>query len=259
MGSESKPETKGGASRVVALIGMMAAIYYVLLWLPGIPCIGIPQIKMQVGASFAPVMGLLLGPFMGAAAAFVGDVLKTLVPPQVYGLPFIFSPVVSALSAGYVVRRKWKIPFALLLGILVASMFTPVFYPLTEQWKVYILAFFDKIVALALIPVTVSLLKRRGKARFHLLLFLAMFIGIATDKALGCLVFSLPPVYKGLFGVPSAEVARGLFMVSPFIYPVEYVLEALLAYVIALPLLKIMTKVGFLREFLKLEELSKLV
>ncbi len=259
------PKTPVLTSRQAALVGIMAAVYYVLLWLPGIPCIGIPQVKMQVGASFAPIMGIILGPYLGALAAFIGDVIKSVTPPSIYSIPFILCPVLSALNAGFIVRGYWRRALAVLGGILIASMFTPVFNPVTRYWKVYLLAFFDKMIALALIPVVAVILKRvfeeksKTSRLSYIALFLALFIGIASDKAFGCFSFSLPIVYKDVFGVPNASVARGLFTVSPFIYPIEYVLETILAYFIAIPLLKILVRVSYMREFLKLKSLEGVV
>jgi len=248
---------KVSASRKAALIGVMAAVYYVFLWLPGIPAIGIPKVKIDLGASFAPILGLLLGPYLGFLAALLGDVVKVSAPPSVYGLPFVLCPPVSAFAAGYLTRGKWKEAFALLLALLVVAAFTPVFFPITEHGFVYMLGFFDKIIALLLMPIAALLYKKGGKAFFHVTLFIAMFAGNETDAALGNLVFSLPVVYNGIFGIPDVEAVRGLFTVSPFVYPAIRLLQAFLGYIIAVPLLKIIMRVKTLKEFIYLHELEE--
>ena len=241
-------------SKIAALTGVMAAVYYVFLWLPGIPAIGIPKVKIDLGASFAPILGLLLGPYLGFLAALLGDLVKVYTPPSVHGLPFVLCPPVSAFAAGYITRGKWKIPFILLIILLVASMFTPVFYPITSYGYIYLWGFFDKIIALILIPISAYLVKKNKKPQFHIALFLAMFIGNETDATLGNLVFSLPIVYEGIFGVPSAEVVRGLFTLSPLVYPAIRLIQAFIGYIIALPLLKVLSRITVLREFIQLKE-----
>ena len=246
---------KPSPSLIAAYTGVMAAVYYAFLWLPGIPVVGLPQVKIDLGASFAPILGVILGPYLGFLAAFISDIIKVVTPPNIYALPFVLCPPVSAFSASFIVRGKMKEPFILLAAILIAAMFTPVFFPVTAHGLVYFLAYFDKMAALALIPVAVYL-ARMGKTSFHIALFLAMFIGNQTDSALGCTIFALPQVYQGIFGVPSVEVARGLFMASPFVYPVIRLIQAFIGYIIALPLIRVLLRITSLSEFLYIKSLK---
>jgi len=248
------PSNNVSASRRAALMGVMAAVYYVFLWLPGIPAIGIPEVKIDLGASFAPILGLLLGPYLGFLAALLGDIVKVSAPPSIHGLPFILCPPASAFAAGYITRSRWKEPLALLSVLLIAASFTPVFFPITEQGYIYLLGFFDKIIALLLIPVATFLSKSNKKAYFHAALFIAMFIGNETDATLGNLMFSLPVVYNSIFGIPNVEAVRGLFAVSPLVYPAIRLIQAAIGYAIAVPLLKVITRVKTLKEFIYLHE-----
>lgn len=250
------PESSLAASRKAALVGVMAAVYYVFLWLPNVPAVGIPEVKIDLGASFAPILGLLLGPYLGFLAALVGDVVKFLTTPSVYSIPFLLCPPVSAFAAGYLARNRWKEPFILLILLLTAATFTPVFFPVTEHYVVYLLGFFDKIFALLLIPLVPYFLRKSGKLYHHTALFIAMFVGNETDASLGNLVFSLPVVYKGIFGIPDANAVRGLFTISPLVYPAIRVLQAFLGYLIAFSLLRVTAKVRTLREFIRLHEIK---
>ncbi len=253
MNKESIP--KLSSSLIAAYTGIMAAVYYAFLWLPGIPVVGLPQVKIDLGASFAPILGVILGPYLGFLAALVSDIVKVVTPPNIYGLPFILCPPVSAFSASFIVRGRVREPLLLLLAILMMAMFTPVFYPVTIYGNVYILAYFDKIAALILIPVA-AYLARKGRASFHIALFLAMFIGNQTDSALGCTVFALPQVYQGIFGIGDVEVVRGLFTVSPLVYPAIRLIQAFIGYIIAMPLIRVLTRITTLSEFLYIKLLK---
>ncbi len=253
--------TDSKSSLAIALAGVMAAVYYAFLWLPGIPVVGVPQVKIDLGASLAPVLGVILGPYLGFFTTLISDSIKVVTPPNIYGLPFILCPSVSAFSASFIVRGRLVKPAILLLAILVTGMFTPVFYPITTYYSVYLMAYFDKIIALVLMPVAVLLANKskkhfKSKKYFHIALFLAIFIGNEVDSALGCTIFALPQVYQGIFGIPSVDVVRGLFTVSPFIYPVIRVIQSLIGYVIALPLIKVLSKITSLSEFLYVKYLK---
>ncbi len=243
------------ASYLAAYAGVSAAIYYILLWLPGIPVIGLPELRIDIGASIAPVLGIVLGPYLGFAAVLVGNIVKSLTPPSLYAMPFIPAAPLSALGAGLMVEKKWKEPMAIMLIMLVAAMFTPPFNPVTEYWYVYTLAFFDKVAALLLTPLAVMLLKK-GSKYLYAALYLVFLIGRELDKAFGCFVFSLPIVYSGVFGIKKVSVVRALFMVSPAFYVILYLIEATIAFAIAIPLVKALSKVPGLIETLHLKHLK---
>ncbi len=243
------------STRRVALVATLGAIYYALLWLPGIPCVGVPQIKMEIGAAFAPVIGILIGPGLGALTALIADIIKTLTPPKIVAAPFIFCPAVSAFVAGSLYRGRFLPPMLVLVSILIAAMFTPPFFPITVYWYVYVAAFGDKVIALVLLLVLWAYRREIASAKLRpirdLLLYTLLFIAIESDKALGCFVFSLPFIYKGVFGIPNVETVRGIFLASPLIYVAEYILTTLLAFAVAFSLLRIVERVPSIRYFLE--------
>lgn len=243
------------ASYLAAYAGVSAAIYYIFLWLPGLPAVGLPELRIELGASIAPILGIVLGPYVGFAAVLVGNIVKSLTPPSPYGMPFILAAPLSALGAGLLVERRWKEPAAIMLLMLIASMFTPPFNPITEYWYVYMFAFFDKIATLLIIPLAVMLLKK-GSKYLYASLYLVFLIGRELDKAFGCFVFSLPIVYSGVFGISELSVVRMLFMINPAFYVVGYFIEAAIAFAIAIPLVKALSKAPGLMETLHLKYLK---
>ncbi len=246
---------KVSPSYIAGFAGIGAAIYYIFLFLPAVPVIGLPQIKMDLGASLAPLLGLILGPYIGAAAVLVGNIIKTLTPPNPYGVPFIPCAPLSALAAGMLATKRWKIAIGIMLAILISSMFTPPFYPVTEYWYVYMAAYFDKIIAAILIPVTIRMLNSR-KGVQYIALYLIFFIAREFDKALGCFIFSLPPVYSGVFGITKITVVRGLFTVSPLFYVVQYMFEAIIGFAIAIPAIKALLRAPGISEMLFVKNLK---
>jgi len=251
----SRPRPRIAYMTAYTAIGI--AIYYMLLFLPGVPVIGAPQIKMEIGAALSPVFGVLLGPLSGFLAVLIGNVLKFLTTPNLYSLPFIPAAPLSALVAGLLTERKWGISAVIMIAMLITAMFTPPFSPVVEYWYVYLVAFYDKIAALILIPVALWLLRKEKKAQLYTALYLLMFISREFDKAFGCTVFAFPQVYQGVFGIAKVSTVRKLYLVSPLFYLVEYIIEGLVAFAVALPLIEAISRTPGLAENLHVKHLHK--
>jgi hypothetical protein len=63
------------------------------------------------------------------------------------------------------------------------------------------------------------------------------FIGNQADNMWGSEIFAVPIVYQNVFGI-NIETVRFLFVVSPFIYPIIRILQAIIAMVILIPLIR---------------------
>ncbi len=251
--STQKPRTV----YVVAYAAIGAAIYYMLLFLPGIPIIGTPG-KIEIGAAFSPILGVLLGPIPGFGAVLVGNTLKYLTTPSIYSLPFIPAAPLSALAAGFLTEKKWKIPVVVMIAMLIIAMFTPPFNPVTDYWYVYLVAFYDKIAALILIPVIMWLLRKKIKTPYYYIaLYMLMFASREFDKAFGCTIFAIPQVYEGVFGITEISVVRKLYLIAPLYYLINYIIEGLVAFIIAFTLIEAISRVPGLAENLHIRHLYK--
>jgi len=242
-------------SRTVALVAVFAALYFVLSLLPGIPCIGVPQVKIQLEASFASIFGAVLGPYAGGLAALIGTLIAyAWGGGGPYGLPFMFCPALNAVTVGLMFRRRFAAAAAVMAALTASFWLTPVVQPVQEHWLVGLAATFDKMAALILIAPLAFMMKRSGGLQsnggvkasaltFTQMLVIA-FIGNEADNALGNLVFAFPVVYNGIFGF-TLESTRWAFLVSPFAYPIIRSLQALLAAVVGLPLMRALEARGW--------------
>jgi uncharacterized membrane protein len=227
-------------TRQIALMAIFAALFYVLSLIAPIriPVPSVGTMEITFAAMIASIFGLVLGPYLGAAAAFLGAAVTwALTGMSPYGLPFLLSPTLNALITGLIFYRKWKwaaLTFALMIG---AFLFTPPVSPLTENWSIAAAVLFDKIIALALI-LPIGLFGRKmsighGAALF----FLIAFVGNQADNMWGSLAFATPTVYNGIFGY-NTEAVRLAFLASPFLYPAVRIVQALILVAIAIPLMK---------------------
>jgi len=237
-------------SKSIALVAIFAALYYSLSWLPGIPVVGLGNLTIEFEASFASVLGIILGPYLGSFTALVGTILAWTLPPSSgnpYGLPFIIAPVINALIVGLIYIRRWKEAFVIFAVTIFAFLFTPPVSPITDFYYVAVAALFDKIIALLLIIPTAKIQEKYSSLKtLPLLFFFLAFIGNQADSTLGSLVFATPIVYRGVFGILSVDEVRFLFVVSPFFYPAIRIIQAVIATIVAVPLVKALNAAGFI-------------
>lgn len=237
------------SARHVALVAVFAALYYVLsLVSPKIPSIGLPDLRIQLEALMASVFGIILGPYLGALSAFTGALVTWILPPASMvptGAPFLLSPPLNALIVGLIFYRKSKWAFALLGVLISAFLFLPPSQPLSVYYYVPVAVLWDKIIALLLIiPVAILGDKLASRRYIAMLFFIICFIGNQADNMWGADVFSIPLVYNSIFPL-DLEVVRGLFVVSPFIYPAIRLVQAALGTAIAVPLMAALKNTGW--------------
>lgn len=153
-------------TRSISLVAIFSALYYVMSYLPGIPAIGVPGVKIQLEACMASVFGLILGPYLGALASFMGVFVSWALPPgsmSPSGLVFLPSPVINAFLVGLIHGKKWKSAFAILAVLVAAFWFLPPAQPTEQYFLVGVAAMWDKILALLLIVPTTILMERTLK------------------------------------------------------------------------------------------------
>ncbi len=230
----------GLTAKNIALMAIFAALYYVLSLIAPISIpTGVGNLDISFAALFAAVIGLVLGPYLGTLSAFLGAFVSWVLPPSggnLFGLPFLLSPALNALVTGLIFYKRWKFGFAVLGALMVAFLFTPPIWPVTENLYPAIAVLFDKIIALVLIIPVALFAKKLSIARASLFYFLLFFIGNEVDNMWGSLAFATPAVY-GLFGYDVGAV-RLAFLASPFLYPAVRLIQALIGMLIAVPLMQ---------------------
>ncbi|MEM2691829.1 MAG: ECF transporter S component [Candidatus Bathyarchaeia archaeon] len=247
------------STRHIALAAVFASLYYVLsLISPYIPAIGLPDLKIKLEALIASIFGIILGPYLGAFAAFLGALISWVLPPgsmSPYGAPFLLSPPINALVVGLIFYKKWRWAFAIFGMLILAFLFSPPSQPITGHSQIFdpfnpsnaytipiyyvpAAVLWDKLIALLLILPTVKFAKRLSNPKGMPVMFFSLtFVGNQADNMWGCNAFAIPLVYESIFGLP-LEAVRFLFLVSPFIYPAIRLIQATLATIIAVPLVR---------------------
>ncbi len=222
----------GLTTKNVSLVALFAALYAALSLLTfNVSAPGVSQVQISLFALLASVFGLVLGPYLGTLAAFLGAVVSWVLPPSgmsPFGLPFLLSPPINAFVTGSIFYKKWKFAFVAFLALIVAFFFTPPVQPLTDNLWIVAAVETDKIFALLLIIPLTKFSRQfasseKGVYAFYLILG---FIGNQADNMWGTLAFSVPTVYNGIYGLP-LDAVKTAFLVSPFFYPILRLIQAI--------------------------------
>ncbi len=233
-------------TRQIALTAIFAALYVAIsVAIPFAIPMGVAGLEIALPALFATIFGIIIGPYLGTAAAFIGALASlALLGMSPYSVPFLLSPPLNAFVSGSLFYNKWKqaiIPFAV---IMVAFLFTP---PVSgfNSVQIAIWVLWDKILAVALIAPLVLFRKKLTAGLGAAAIFLVAFIGNQADNIWGSFAFALPPVYEGIFQMPM-EAVQLAFLASPFVYPAIRLIQAFIVTIITVPLLQILCKTDWL-------------
>lgn len=118
------------SARDVAFIGVFAALSVVVIRvIPGFPIIGLSESQIKFDAAIAPIYGLILGPYLGSLAAFIGGIVLA---NSWFSVLTSFAPAVSALVAGLLTQKSYtstsrRFPgwaaAAIILGLLILGWY----------------------------------------------------------------------------------------------------------------------------------------
>jgi len=93
-------------ARDVAYIAIFAALSVVVInVIPGFPVFGLSGSQIKFDAAIAPIYGLIMGPYLGFLAAFIGGIVLA---NSWFSVLTSFSPAVSALVAGLLTQRNYS-------------------------------------------------------------------------------------------------------------------------------------------------------
>ena len=247
-------------SRVVelALTASLSAFYVAFRVIPTFPSFGFPGTTFKFGDMVAPLYGILLGPVLGPLAVAIGTVVafSTGSPPQLLGLDFLPASMCAAI-VGLVSRGRRKEAFLLdlaLLGVFLALPFAPGPIQVGSSSVPYVWLY---VVGLALLvsPLTkwasnVVMQPWKGASRRNVLAVLNLALigtlaqhvtgGILTQAVVG-LNFHMVP------GRGRYSTWQAFWTFLFWIYPFERAVIAIIAVLIAVPVILILKVSGLSR------------
>jgi hypothetical protein len=221
------------------LVSALAALDIVLTAVPLIPY------GPSAGALVKPSEGILLGPWGGMFAAFVGGIVSSVIWPStaVLGLATWIPGVIGAFGAGTLLKGRWK-PISAVLAVILLAFFVHPFGP-----AVFLYANWDKVIALGLVYPVFRFAKREMRNRESVraltpVIGLVSFIATELDGATGNLVFLLEA--QPVFGL-TKEMLPALFIPYTFLDPATRVLVGVVCALVLAPVLVAAEKANLLK------------
>jgi len=222
----------------LALAVSFASLYAILWTGPLFPVLGAQGRFIALATIIAPLMGLILGPYVGTVATSIGGFIGWSITQSgpLFFLSFV-PGAAAALCSGLLYNRKWTWTATLYVALFVVMAFYPEIGP---GWLFPYFAWFQLVGLLVLVsPLrskAVNLVHRRTSV-----LELGFGVGIVSSIAtlfghiVGSLLFEI--VYFPTFN-PQVDYWRSLWEALTLLYPLERILIALLATIIGVPLIK---------------------
>ncbi|MEM2321094.1 MAG: ECF transporter S component [Candidatus Bathyarchaeia archaeon] len=178
-------------AKEVALISVFAALQLIISRLPGIPIYGVAEGRIEPQLILMPVMGLILGPWVGGLAAFIGNFIAWLIPTTTFfGMLMLPTVPIGTIVCGSLSRSgnksDWKLAAAILALLNLLWYLSPPgllvpYYPILH------------LLALALILLLRSkiynYIKSDIKRKFAIGVTIAGFSGIMANHMTGNLIY----------------------------------------------------------------------
>ncbi len=178
------------SSRQIAMIALFAALYAVVSRLPGIPTIGGGG-KIEPVAILDPIVGILLGPWVGGLTSLLGNSIAWMIPSVTfYGLLNLPTGPIAAIVSGSLARNtkgsNWKfaaIIYAVLMGLwyLTPPGREVLYYPFLH-WTAFILILIFRGKTHSFLNADATLKKALGA-------IICCFGGIMANSMTGNLIF----------------------------------------------------------------------
>jgi len=224
----------------VSLAASFAGLYAILSALPAFKILG-GQGFINSSAFVEPIIGIVLGPYVGSLSVLIGrSIANLLVPSSPLG-PFSPVPgVLTAFSSGMVGRGKWYVSSILLYGLVILFLV----YPLNQTAPVFPFYVWLHVVAglILIVSSRVSLVKspffKMKAGKLLAMLGTVFFPSTMTGQLSGTLVWEF------LLGDGITGVWKSIGATIMLVFPIERVLITVVACLVGAALIKALEGLG---------------
>ena len=227
----------------VSLSASFAGIYAILSVLPAFKILG-GEGFINTSAFIEPVIGLVLGPYVGSLSVLIGrTIANTLVPSSPLG-PFSPVPgILAAFSSGMTSRGRWRISALLLSGLIIIFLA----YPPNHIAPVF--PYYVWLHAVAVTFLVLSSRLRSVKPPFSNLRAATLLVGLGLtffpSTMTGQLAGTL--VWEFLLGEGITGIWRTLGTTIMAVFPVERTLITIIACLLGGTLVKALGGLSILK------------
>ena len=229
-------KSKRLTAKDASLIVCFTALYLVLGFLPISPIIGLPGQTITAAAIIAPIMGILLGPYVGTLSAFLGGVIGFFF--GYFSPPSLVSGVFAVLCAGMLCRGKRS----LCVFTYFSLMFLFGFYPFVGPVWLYPPLMWLQIAGFLILvsplqTTAVKSLNSNSNSKLLSVFFTTSLTSTLAGQISGSLTFELLswPIFMA-----DVNIWKANWQFLTFLYPVERIIIASSAALIGTSLYRVL-------------------
>jgi hypothetical protein len=211
----------------VALIICFTALYTYFSFIPAFPIVGLQGGAITLAAITAPIIGIILGPYLGMLSTLLGGIVGLFFAPTFFP-PSLVSGIVTTVFAGMLYENKRGICTFVYFSLLIFFGFYPFVGPV---WLYPLLMWLQIIGFLVLVsPLKLTFSKNmrnsRNKSKLSFPFFVVFLISTLAGQIAGSLTFEL--ISWPIFMV-DVNAWTTTWQVVTWIYPIERIIIAISA------------------------------
>jgi MFS family permease len=221
-------------AKEVALLICFTALYTYFSFIPAFPIIGLQGGAITLAAITAPIIGIILGPYLGMLSTLLGGMVRLFFATILFA-PGFAAGIVATVFAGMLYENRRSIS-ALMYFLL---LFFLGFYPFVGPVWLYPLFMWFQITGFLVLisPLQSMASKNMRNPNNNSKHFSAFFIVFLTSTLAGQIAGSL--VYEIIF-ITDVDSWTGLLQLLTWLYPIERIIIALSATLVGVFLYKIL-------------------
>ncbi|MCJ7425342.1 hypothetical protein MUP01_13920 [Candidatus Bathyarchaeota archaeon] len=225
-------------TKEVALTISFTALYVVFGFLKISPIIGLPGQAITAAAIMAPLMGVILGPYISTLSTFLGGLMGFSFGS--FSLLSIGSGMTAALCSGLVCRGKRVVSVLIYSSLLLFLAFYPV---VGVAWLYPASLWFQIVGLIILVSPLQTVAVRSFDSNNDSMILYAFFVVSLSSTLAGQIAGSLT---LEMIHIPNVDYFKGTWQTITVLYPIERMIIALAAALIGAPLYKVLRHLNML-------------
>jgi len=224
-------------AKEIALLICFTALYTYFSFIPAFPIIGLPSKAITLAAIAAPIIGIILGPYLGMLSTLLGGAVA-FSAGHFSPLSFV-AGIVTTVFAGTLYKNKRSVSAFTYFSLLFFFGFYPFVGPV---WLYPPFMWFQITGFLVLIsPLQSTASKNMRNPNNSSKLFSAFFIVFLTSTLAGQIAGSLVfEIISWPIFIANVDAWKATWQVVTWIYPIERIIIALIATFVGVFLYKIL-------------------
>jgi len=225
-------------AKEIALLICFTALYTYFSFIPAFPIIGLQGGAITLAAITAPIIGIILGPYLGMLSTLLGGIVGLFFAPTFFP-PSLVAGIVTAVFAGTLYENKRSISAFTYFSLLFFFGFYPFVGPV---WLYQPFMWFQITGFLVLVSPLQSMASKNmrnpnNSSKLFSAFFTVFLISTLAGQIAGSLVFEIIswPIF-----IANVDAWKATWQVVTWIYPIERIIIALIATFIGVFLYRIL-------------------